>query len=451
MAGRNQPVTWMFAYKFNSASFPGCTDAGTVPAVGTRGIFGGVAQAYPQGHSQQYVFASSDNPTLVKGNECLGATLADPLGATFAQVFDNPDCYYVLWNDQFYGDPIPTQVDTWGHSKGMVAWNEDGEGLVLQVSTPSWPGSGSRAHPRRAGNTLGCIGDDDDIEVAQHFFALRLDQADLAAVLQALGNASVCTASAREPQPQIVRNGGPPDIQALVNRLGVLSGSTEATLVTLSTGVQLISKPSRLAVPPWQLVSAKLGGLDLRVASWWAAPAIYSTRAGAVPGCWAPGLGSPGAVEIALSGSWNGTMLGLKGDDGRQSNHAKLGVSLDPARPLCVFGDMNQMGAFSPGAGPDQACTIHQNGRGGMFFVLRDAGLFRSLSRMLAGDTAPKQAGPDGAGGTGASRPRKKRPATRKTASGSRPARKKKAAARARAAGRKKAARKTRPKPRRHK
>ncbi len=451
MAGRNQPVTWMFAYKFNSASFPGCTDAGTVPAVGTRGIFGGVVQAYPHGHSQQYVFASSDNPTLAKGNECLGATLADPLGATFAQVFDNPDCYYVLWNDQFYGDPIPTQVDTWGHSKGLVAWNEDGEGLVLQVSTPSWPGSGSRAHPRRAGNTLGCIGDDDDIEFAQHFFALKLGKTDLVAVLQGLGNASVCTASAREPQPQIVRNGGPPDVQALVNRLGELSGSTEATMVTLSTGVRLISKPTRLAVPPWQLVSAKLGGLGLRVASWWAAPAIYSTTAGVIPGCWAPGLGSPGAVEIALTGSWQGTALGFRGDDGQQSNHGKLGVSLDPSQPLCVFGDMNQMGAFAPGAGPDQACTIHQNGRGGMFFVLRDARLFRSLGRMLAGDTAPKQAGPNGAGGTGASRPRKKRPATRKTASGSRPARKKKATSRARTAGRKKAARKTRPKPRRHK
>ena len=59
MAGKNQPVDWMFAFKFNAASFPGCTDDGTAPAVGTQGIFGGVVQEYKSGHSQQYVFATS--------------------------------------------------------------------------------------------------------------------------------------------------------------------------------------------------------------------------------------------------------------------------------------------------------------------------------------------------------------------------------------------------------
>src|SRR5947199_2640123 len=31
----------------------------------------------------------------------------------------------------------------WGHSKGVLAWNDAGEGFVMQVSTPSWPASGS--------------------------------------------------------------------------------------------------------------------------------------------------------------------------------------------------------------------------------------------------------------------------------------------------------------------
>jgi hypothetical protein len=265
LAGKNQPVDWMFAYKFNAASFPGCTDDGATPVQGTKGIFGGRVDDYSQGHSQRYVFASSTNPTLVKGNECLGATLVDPLGATFAQIYNKPGYYYVLWNDQFYNDPLPNGDAPWGHSKGMVAWNTDGEGFVLQVSTPSWPASGSKTHPRKAGNTLGCISDDDDIEVAQHFFALKITKDDLTAVLKAIGNASVCT---NVTQPQIVNNGGPADIRALVKKLGKESNSTQVTQVTLSGGVQLISKPSLMTVPPWQMVSAKLNGLNLRVACW---------------------------------------------------------------------------------------------------------------------------------------------------------------------------------------
>lgn len=390
MAGKNQPVDWMFAYKFNAASFPGCTDEGVTPKKGSRGIFGGRVDDYPNGHSQQYVFASSAKPTLVKGNECLGATLVDPLGATFAQIYNKPGYYYVLWNDQFYNDPIPNGDSPWGHSKGMVAWNADGEGLVLQVSTPSWPASGSKTYPRKAGNTLGCISDDDDIEVAQHFFALKITKADLTAVLQAIGNASVCT---KITEPQIVNNGGPKDIQALVKKLGKESDSTQMTLVTLSSGVQLISKPSLVTVPPWQMVSAKLNGLDLRVASWWAKPEIYSTPAGKIPACWAEGLGTPGAVEIATSGVWQGKALGLKGAEGEQSNHAKLGLSKDPSTPLCIFGDMNQQGALTPDYNhKGQKCNSSQNGRGGTFFVLKNQGLFESLTQLLAGESAPDSA-----------------------------------------------------------
>lgn len=78
MAGRNQPVDWMFAFKFNAGTFPGCTDDGTPPPVGSKGIFGGTVQKYPSGHSQQYVFASSASPVLAKGEQCLGGTLTMP-------------------------------------------------------------------------------------------------------------------------------------------------------------------------------------------------------------------------------------------------------------------------------------------------------------------------------------------------------------------------------------
>lgn len=404
LAGENQPVDWMFAFKFNAASFPGCTDDGKTPAPGTQGIFGGTVQTYPNGHSQQYVYATSANPTLVQGEGCVGATYTDPLGATFAQIYNNPGYHYVLWNDQFYQEPLPNLDSPWGHSKGMVAWNQDGEGFVLQVSTPSWPGSGSKEDPRETGNTLGAIGDDDDIEVSQHFFALKLSKDDLVAVLKALANASVATDAAA---PSIVRNGGPADVQELVGALGVpaserdskspqpppVPGQPTCTISQLSSGVQLISKPSALWLPPWQLVSAELGGLPLRVASWWASPEIYSTDAGVEIDGWPASLRAPGAVAIALTGVWDGTSLGLTGGMGTNYNHAKIGISTDSSQPVCVFGDMNQQGALRANyAYSGQKMSSSQNGRGGTFYVLRNQQLFDSLTALLKGNTAPTSA-----------------------------------------------------------
>ena len=84
----------------------------------------------------------------------------------------------------------------------MLAWNDAGEGVVMQVSTPSWPASGSKKFPRKSdGNTLGCV-KDDDVEVSQHFFSLKLTKDDTVKVLQALENASVVTDPAN---PQIVQ------------------------------------------------------------------------------------------------------------------------------------------------------------------------------------------------------------------------------------------------------
>ena len=378
---KKNPVDWMFAFKFNTKSFPCNCSKDTLPTVG---IFGGKLQEYRAGHSQQYVFATSLSPSLKRGKGCLGASDNDPLGATFGQIYNNPGYFYVLWNDQFYGP--------WGHSKGMMAWNANGDGMVLQVSTPSWPASGSSAEPRKKdGNTLGYI-NDDNLEVSQHFFALKLTKDDVVNVLKALNNASVGTDVS---EPSIVKNGGPNDIQALVNTLGKKSASTDLVEATLSSNVKLISKPSDLHVPPWQMVSARLGGdrsapgLDLRVASWWANPYIYSTKSGDTPSCWKnePGheLGIPGAVEIATSGMWEDTPFGLEGGLGGDYNHAKIGISKDDSKPLCIFGDMNQQGALSGD------CGSSQNGRGGMFFVLENKELFKSLTSLLAGESAPEK------------------------------------------------------------
>jgi hypothetical protein len=137
-----QAVDWWFVFKFNAGSFPGCGEDAQRACP-----FGGTVQAY-KNFSQQFAYASSTDHTLQKGGGCVGDTTIDPVGATFHQIY-NGHFFYVLWNDQFYGDPINTESAPAGHSKGMLAWDDSGNGLVLQVSTPSWPASGSSGSPRK--------------------------------------------------------------------------------------------------------------------------------------------------------------------------------------------------------------------------------------------------------------------------------------------------------------
>jgi hypothetical protein len=383
MVSKDHPVDWWFVFKFNAAAFPACAG----PA--RQCPFGGTVQPYPS-FGQQFVFASSDEKTLTKGSDCAGDSTSDPIGATFAQVY-NGSSFYVIWNDQFYDDPgIAGCTNScgapWGHSKGMLAWNSDGEGFVLQVTTPSWPASGSKSAPRRTdGNTLGC-GKNNNVKFSQHFFALKLSKSDLLIVLHALANASVVT----DPgDPQIVNNGGPADVQDAVQNLGRKSPSVTATHETLSSGVELIAKPSKLAVPPWQLVSALLGGIPLRTATWWAAPKIYSSDRNSKIKCWPADLRTPGSVEVATRGQWEGKPFALTGGPSSNNNHAKFGVSTSGSAHYAIFGDMNQQGTIAPG---DRPCTSSQNGRGGLFYVLKDDVMANGLATLMTGDTAPTDA-----------------------------------------------------------
>ena len=82
------------------------------------------------------------------------------------------------------------------------------------------------------GNTLGCV-DNDNVKVSQHFFSLRLNKDSVLKVLNALENASVVTDPAN---PQMVNNGGPPDIQRPVKRLGNKSNNEEVMRESLSNG-----------------------------------------------------------------------------------------------------------------------------------------------------------------------------------------------------------------------
>lgn len=379
LLAKGHPVDWWFVFKFNSKVFPGCGGGATRTCP-----FGGSVQNYKM-FGQQFVYASSESPSLQEGSGCAGDTTAEPINATFDEVYNN-SFHYVVWNDQFYDDPVikgctKSCGGPWGHSKGTVAWNDAGEGLVLQVTTPSWPAAGSKDSPRKTdGNTLGCVSDD-NVEVSQHFFALKLSKSDLVTVLTALHNASVVT----DPtNPQIVNNGGPADIQKLVQTLGTKSSGEAVMKSKLSSGVVLISKPSGLHVPPWQMVSAVLGGVSLRTATWWATPMIYTTTASTTIACWNDSLGQAGPVEIATTGQWDGKKFGLTGGLGPNFNHAKLGVSISGNEHYSIFGDMNQQGSAS---GPN--CASSQNGRGGLFYVVDNADLSKGITSLINGDTAP--------------------------------------------------------------
>ncbi|MGJ5176084.1 deoxyribonuclease II family protein [Bradyrhizobium oligotrophicum] len=392
LIAKDQPVDWWFVYKFNSATFPACGKELTDESAERECPFGGEPMGYA--NSQQFVVASSKKASFDKSDGCAGTS--DPVAVTFEQIYRGK-FRYLAWNDQFYGEPrmkgcgkTGNCTGSWGHSKGILAWNKDGDGLVIQVTTPAWPGFAARKFQREAGNTLGCIKKPNNIQNAQHFFALKLSKAGIVSVIEALKNASVVTDVA---QLEIVdARGSPKEITDALEGLGTKSDSVEVKEFTLPGGptlksdVRLISKPSALHVPPWQMLSAKLGGIDLKAATWWSSPQIPTTTSTRRIACWDDSLGPPGAVAIAITGQWGEPgkeeTIGLVGGQ----NHAKVGVSQSGEQSLSIFADLNQQGALNAN------CKSSQNGRGGLFYVVDNDDLFNDLTRLLTGKIASTRA-----------------------------------------------------------
>ena len=307
MVNQNHKAVWVFAFKFNIRHIPNHR-----VRVQTC-LFGGSPQPYAS--SQRYVLAQAVSSALRDGPGLIGTSTADPVGATFAK-FSASGLNFVVWNDQFYRHPPITGCaescgGPWGHSKGVVGGTVRAAASSCKSPPRLGPVRGTAAAPRAEdGNTLGCV-DDNDVKSSQHFFAVRLNPNDVAAVLDALANASVVT---NVSNPQLARIGGPPELQQRALMLGKKSASTTLLDVMLSSGVRLISKPSRLHVPPWQMLSARLGGIPLRTATWWASPRIPTTTAGQTIICWRSDLGSPGAVDIALTGHSAGRRSASRAD-----------------------------------------------------------------------------------------------------------------------------------------
>jgi hypothetical protein len=396
---KGQPVDWWFVFKFNAETFP--RPAAPKPTCLFGGTPGGNKKYTKIG--QDYVYATADHAALVKGPGYIGDSTDDPVGATFDEIY-NGNLFYIIWNDQFYRSPILACEGTinycegpWAHSKGVLAWDASGNGFVMQVTTPSWP-VGTKLHPRvNDGDSLGCV-NDNDVDLSQDFFALKLNKVDLLLVLQALAEEGAVTDTSKL---EIVKSGGPQEVLDLVATLGKQNIQPIYSNVTLSTNVKLIAKAGGLGVPPWQLVSGLLGGVSLRVAHFWDAPVIHSTTPNTPISCWpshpSADLQKPGSVEIAETGIWDGTTIGLTGasqqTDGKSlgANHAKIGVSTAAGSSLTIFGDMNQDGILVGDPLPSKSCLASQNGRGGMFFVLDNLELHNSVAALLKGATDPPQ------------------------------------------------------------
>lgn len=183
--------------------------------------------------------------------------------------------------------------------------------------------------------------------------------------------------------PQIVNSGGPKEVTDAVAVLGSADSAKTFTDETLSSGVRIISKSGRLNVSPWQMTSAILGGIHLRVASFQSPSPIGTTTQTKKPPCWSDELGNPGPIEAAISGSWDGDSIGFT----TATNHAKIGVSTSGDSSITIFSDMNEAGTLAPD-GKNNSCAVSQNGRGGMFFVLDNKDLHDSVVGLLAGGSA---------------------------------------------------------------
>jgi hypothetical protein len=132
------------------------------------------------------------------------------------------------------------------------------------------------------------------------------------------------------------------------------------------------------------VVSSLLGGQSLRAATWFSHPEIPTTTASTPIGCWDPTLKKPGAVEIATTGTWNGTSIGLEGVANKNGNHAKIGATTE-GHLYAIFGDMNQQGTLD---GPN--CKSSQNGRGGLFYIVDNEVLAKSVADLIKGSSAPQ-------------------------------------------------------------
>ena len=198
------------------------------------------------------------------------------------------------------------------------------------------------------------------VAFSQHFFALKLNKADVVTVL---AGAAERERRHRSGKPQIVQRRPGGRSQWSRSRRAIskerrrshqerASRGRDPDLEAVRPGM---SRPGRWFRRCWAMPGE-------RSATWWMKPWIYHqmARRGSMLGRATLGP-KPGPVAIA------GTGAGMSRDQPhRPLNHAKFGTTTSADKRFSILGDLNQQGAIAP-----PGCDKSQNGRGGLFFVVR--------------------------------------------------------------------------------
>ena len=276
----------------------------------------------------------------------------------------------------------------------MLAWNETARASSCRCRRRRGPAPAASVS-RKSGNTLGCVKTNNNLVASQHFFALKLNKEDL---LEGAAGDAKRERRHRSDNRQIAQNGGPPEIRDAAEELGKKPheklrhkkpDDLKIIQTQLTADVMLISKPSnaeRAALADGvgaarrrlrahrHMVGLAADLLDQEVDQDRLLGGHVEVR-----------QKSPGDVIIAKNGTFGGRPLGLIGGQ----NHAKVGVVTSGRTSFSIFGDLNQQGTINPVKGK---CDASQNGRGGMFFVVKNDELFKTLSDMLEGEDEPFKA-----------------------------------------------------------
>ncbi|ETV89665.1 hypothetical protein, variant 1 [Aphanomyces astaci] len=375
-----------------------------------------------------YLYADANNPRLRHfrdvGYDCLGQGGNDPVSHTLRQAKNAT--YWAIFNDQFNGiaeKQDKRRVCSGGdafnaHAKGAVAFELDSGGYVLQSSTPNFPdptiptGDSDDDFIR-----LGCQ-HDNNVEYAQHLFAMSVDGEAIKAVGRGWQSARLCSTNHYHDMSQVLASAAlrhneleHPMAAALVDPDADDAPSTNVTVVTKVGSVRIrgLFKDKASAVPPWAM-AAEAFGTDLSVASWWdenfGIPSlcdgdVYGAVAEAFclknnPLTLRPDGTFPYNVENLMQATtpWRlscddaaAVTWSLRGGRVRDGNHAKWAVgtprggSTSPTSQaaLSIFADLNMEGYPC-----SKKCNGSQGGRGGSFYGIEDTVLHASLVGLVS-------------------------------------------------------------------
>nr|AIG56182.1 secreted protein [Achlya hypogyna] len=283
--GDGRPVAWWFVLKL-----PAQVRSATGTFMPTPCDCAPPACASPEeplrAHGLCYLYADANNPVLRHfrdvGYDCLGQGGRDPVSQTLRQ--KQTATHWGYFNDQLNGLAFMQQKSLVcggsssfnAHSKGMVAFEAATGGFVLQTSTPNFPDPSSPAFV-----PLGCQADN-NVEYAQHLFAMSLDAAELLTLATGWQSARLCSANHYHtlhdllvsPSLANASSSLPPVAQAvaraLVEERLTPSASSQKTVVTKGSPVAVsgLFKSHRAQVPPWAMAASAYAS-DVSVASWW--------------------------------------------------------------------------------------------------------------------------------------------------------------------------------------